>query len=125
MISRKKSRLKESGGRYRAGRKKRITELGRMPALTRVGKIRIKRIRTRGANLKLKGFANDMSNVYDTLTKKYSKSKIISVKENPANRHYVRRNIMTKGTIIETELGKAKVTSRPGQEGIVNAVLQK
>jgi len=47
------------------------------------------------------------------------------VLENPANRHFVRRNILTKGTIIETVKGKAKITGRPGQEGMVNAVLIK
>ena len=52
-----------------------------------------------------------------------SKTEIISVVENPANIHYVRRNIMTKGAIIETELGKAKITSRPGQTGTINAIL--
>ncbi|RLF82243.1 30S ribosomal protein S8e, partial [Thermococci archaeon] len=53
------------------------------------------------------------------------KVKIISVVENPANRQYVRRNIVTKGAIVQTEIGKALVTSRPGQDGIVNAVLLK
>jgi small subunit ribosomal protein S8e len=43
--------------------------------------------------------------------------------ENPANPHYVRRNIITKGAVIKTELGNAKVTSRPGQDGVVNAAL--
>ena len=43
--------------------------------------------------------------------------------DSPANRHFIRRNIMTKGIIIETDKGKAKITSRPDQDGIVNAVL--
>jgi small subunit ribosomal protein S8e len=43
--------------------------------------------------------------------------------ENQANIHYVRRNIINKGAIIETNLGKARVTSRPGQTGTINAVL--
>ena len=33
------------------------------------------------------------------------------------------RGIITKGALIETELGKAIVTSRPGQDGVVNALL--
>ncbi len=65
----------------------------------------------------------DTANVYDKKTKKFYKTKIKNVAENPANRHYVRRNIMTRGAIIETEKGKAVVTSRPGQDGTVNAVL--
>jgi len=56
-------------------------------------------------------------------TKKYSKVKIKNVVENPANRHFVRRNILTKGTVVDTDKGKAKITNRPGQEGSINAVL--
>ena len=52
-----------------------------------------------------------------------SSTKIVAVVENSANPNYVRQNIITKGSIIETEKGKAKVTSRPGQHGVVNAVL--
>jgi len=42
---------------------------------------------------------------------------------NPSNRDYDRKGIITKGAIIETELGLAVVTSRPGQEGVINALL--
>ncbi|MBD3310777.1 30S ribosomal protein S8e, partial [Candidatus Woesearchaeota archaeon] len=65
----------------------------------------------------------DVANVLDPKTQKCQKSKIKTIMESPANRHFVRRNIMTKGTIIETEAGKARITSRPGQDGTVNAVL--
>jgi len=67
--------------------------------------------------------STDTANLFDPKTKKYEQIKIKEVVENPANRHFVRRNIMTKGTVIETEKGKAKITSRPGQDGNVNAVL--
>ena len=49
--------------------------------------------------------------------------KIKTVIESPDNRHYARENVLTKGAIIDTEAGKARITSRPGQEGVVNAVL--
>ena len=45
------------------------------------------------------------------------------VVENKANKDFVRMNILTKGAIIETDLGKAKITSRPGQSGSINAIL--
>ena len=48
-----------------------------------------------------------------------------TVSENTADRHFVRHNIITKGAIVMTSKGKAKVTNRPGQEGIINAVLVK
>ena len=123
MITQKRSKRKVSGGRYKKSRKKRLVDEGRMPSLTRVGERRVKKLRVRGANIKFRLFSSNVANVFDPKTKKYSKVKILSVVENPANRHYTRRNIMTKGTIIETEKGKARITSRPGQEGNVNAIL--
>jgi len=114
---------KESGGRYRAYRKKKQYELGRLPSLTKVEKRRIVRIRTMGNNQKMRLLGTDIANVFNPKTKKYQQVKIKTIVENPANRHYVRRNIMTKGAVIDTELGKAKITSRPGQDGTVNAVL--
>lgn len=65
----------------------------------------------------------EFANVYDPSEKKMFRSKIVTVKENPANPHYVQRNIMNLGTVVETEKGLARVTSRPGQHGVVNAVL--
>ncbi|AFZ70605.1 ribosomal protein S8.e [Caldisphaera lagunensis DSM 15908] len=50
-------------------------------------------------------------------------TKILNVLSTPSNREYAKRNIITKGAIIQTSDGKARVTSRPGQDGIVNAVL--
>ncbi|MDD4281670.1 MAG: 30S ribosomal protein S8e, partial [Candidatus Methanofastidiosa archaeon] len=49
--------------------------------------------------------------------------RLTNVVENPANIHYVRRNVLTKGAVIETEIGKARITSRPGQDGVLNAIL--
>jgi len=66
----------------------------------------------------------DKANVFDS-SGKAKVTKILSVKENSANPHFVRMGIVTKGAIIETDLGLAKVVSRPGQDGVVNAVLIK
>src|SRR5881396_3099319 len=54
---------------------------------------------------------------------KSSKSKLLRVIRNPANVDYQRRGVITKGAIVETELGQARVTSRPGQDGVINAIL--
>ena len=56
---------------------------------------------------------------------KAKKVRIKNVLENPANRHYARENIITKGAIVDTDAGKARITSRPGQDGTANAVLVK
>jgi small subunit ribosomal protein S8e len=120
-----KSLKKPSGGRIILARKKRKRELGREPAFTRVGEEREKKkiIRTYGGNRKVRLIEALYANVFDG--GKGKKVKILNVVENPANRQYVRRNIITKGAIIETEAGRAIVTSRPGQDGVVNAVLIK
>lgn len=118
-----RSKRKQTGARYVDYRKKKLYELGRDPARTNIGKKRIRNVRARSAFRKLKVLSIDTANLFDPKEKKYFQAKIKSVVENPANRHFVRRNIMTKGTVIDTEKGKAKVTSRPGQHGMVNAVL--
>ena len=120
-----RSLKKPSGGRIVLARKKRKRELGREPANTKVAeeKERRKIIRTYGGNRKVRLVEALYANVFDG--GKGKKVKILNVVENPANRQYARRNIITKGAIIETELGKAIVTSRPGQDGVVNAVLLK
>ena len=114
---------KVSGGLYHAARGKRKHELGRAPVFTKLGERKLKLQRVRGGNFKAKLLKEEYANVSDPKTKTVKKVKITGVLENPANPHYVRRNIITKGTIINTELGKARVTSRPGQEGVINAVL--
>jgi small subunit ribosomal protein S8e len=123
-ISQRRSVRKPSGSKYKQkGRKEKQYELGREPALTKLEKRRSKYVRTRASNRKIRILSTDTANLFDNKTKKYEQVKIKAVTENPANRHFVRRNIMTKGTVIETEKGKARITSRPGQDGTVNAVL--
>lgn len=67
----------------------------------------------------------DEINVVDPATKTMKKVKIQTVKSNPSNPNYVQRNIMTKGATVMTELGEAVITSRCGQDGVVNAMLLK
>jgi small subunit ribosomal protein S8e len=124
-ISQKRSKRKPTGGRYKSKLSKKQFELGSDPTLTKLEPVKRKKIRLPGANQKMRLLSADTANIIDPSTKKHKVVKIKQVVENPANRNYVRRNFLTKGAIIETELGKAKITSRPGQEGTVNAVLVK
>jgi len=122
VIVQSRPRLKASGGRYKAYRKKKMYEMGNAPALTKIDERKLKLIRTRGGRTKYRLLKTTVANVLDTKTSKYEKVKVIQVMENPANRHFIRRNIITKGAIIKTDKGNARVTSRPGQDGTVNAV---
>ncbi|MFQ6073916.1 MAG: 30S ribosomal protein S8e [Candidatus Bathyarchaeia archaeon] len=114
---------KPSGGRKRAYRKKRKFERGSFPTETALGETRKKISRRRGGNIKIRLLNASHANVSNPSTGKTEKTEILRVIENPANVDYNRRGVITKGTIIETPLGTARVTSRPGQNGLVNAVL--
>lgn len=118
-----KAKRSKSGRRIRYARGKRKFEIGRESLLTTIGANRLKVIRTKGNNRKTRVKTSDIVYLLDPKTLKTTKTEILTVKENPANIHYVRRNIINKGAIIETKIGKAKVTSRPGQCGTINALL--
>lgn len=126
VIAQSRSRRKPSGARFTATNPKRKHQIGRAPALTRTGsEDRVKTLRTKGGNTKRRLLEVQHANVFDPATGKSQVVELVSVTENPANRHFVRRNILTKGTVVDTKAGKARVTNRPGQEGVVNAVLVK
>ncbi|HEY0087944.1 MAG TPA: 30S ribosomal protein S8e [Candidatus Lokiarchaeia archaeon] len=117
------SKRSNTGRRRRYARFKRKFEMGREEHLTTSGSPKIKILRTRGNNRKTIVKTSNIAYVLDPKTNKTTKTEIVTVKENAANIHYVRRNIMNKGAIIETKAGKAKITSRPGQCGTINAIL--
>lgn len=115
---------KPSGGKKRRHRKKRKYELGRPPTDTRVSDRDIRKvIRVRGGNVKVRIRAAAYANIVVPNGNRVVKAKILGVIESPANPEYARRGIITKGALIRTEVGLAKVTSRPGQDGVVNAIL--
>lgn len=97
--------------------------MGRFPANTLMGPDRVKKIRTRGGNFKLRLHRANTCNVTNTETGKTVKCKILDVDDNPADKNFARRKIMSKGAIIRTEKGMARISNRPGQTGSINAVL--
>jgi len=113
---------KASGGRKRANRKKRRFEKGFFPAETTLGKHKSRIVRKQGGTEKIRLLAVKQANVSDA-SGKTSEVEILRVIKNPANVDYDRRGVITKGAMIATPLGTARVTSRPGQDGIVNAIL--
>jgi small subunit ribosomal protein S8e len=113
---------KPTGGLIKLARKKRKYELGSLPVHTKLGKEKRKIVRTKGGGRKVKAFSVEFANVLDPVSNTVKKVKILDIIENPANPHFVRRGIITKGCIIKTEIGNARVTSRPSQHGVVNAI---
>jgi len=113
---------KITGGKYHANRKTKKHEQPGIPRIVKLREKKMKVLRTTGGNLKNVLLSCEIANVTDKKGKT-KKTKITNVIETNANRFLARQNILIKGAIIDTELGKARITNRPSQEGSVNAVL--
>jgi len=120
-LSQFRSKRKFTGGLYKRIRKKKKRDFGSDFIPVKIGEKSKKVIRGLAGIRKQRLLQIDKANVFDS-SGKSKLTKILSVKENPSNPHFVRMGVITKGAIIETELGLAKVVSRPGQDGVVNAI---
>jgi len=116
---------KASGGRRVAQRDRRKFEIDRYPNEATVGPTITTTRRARGNNIKTALKSAETVNVWDSSSKKTTKFAIKRVTKNPANKDYERRGVISKGALIETEAGTARVISRPGQNGSINAILIK
>ena len=117
---------KITGGKKRRHRKPRKYELGSYPTDTKLSNKELREIdRVFGGNSKVRLRYAMYANVVDPTTKTARKARVLQILEVPAHPDYARRGIIVKGAIIMTELGKAKVLSRPGQDGVLNAILIK
>ncbi len=111
----------KTGGRIHPRATKKKHQLGRSPTETQFDEPSYRTVDARGNTTKIRALATDVANVTeDGVTERVD---IENVVDNPANPNYARRNIITKGAILETELGYARVTARPGQTGQVNAII--
>jgi small subunit ribosomal protein S8e len=120
---RKKKVSSGSGGRRGRHRDKKLSHMGGVFSSTKVAEAPRKETkRKRGgstrARIKRAAFVNVVSGG------KSQRAKIEGVVESH-NPHYARQNIITKGALLNTSLGKVRVTNRVGQDGLVNGVLVK
>ena len=116
------SRRKPSGGRFVQARGKRKTEISSEKQFALVGEPKRKIYRKTGGNSMVRVMAENRVSINDTKSGKTTLGKIVSVVENESNPNYVRRNILVKGALIETDKGVVKITSRPGKDGVINGV---
>jgi len=114
---------KPTGGKYKKARKKKFYERPGIAIAPKLGEKKTKTKRKQGGSEKIITLSANIANLTDK--KKAKQAKITNVLETPSNTFLARQNILMKGTIIETELGKAKITNRPSQEGHVQAILIK
>ena len=112
---------KVTGGRYKSARKKKLFEKRGQSRMVKMADKRTKVMKVRGGYLKLVSLAQNKVNV---MVK--GKAKVATIKnvvETPSDRFLARQNILVKSAIVETDLGRARITNRPSQEGVVQAVL--
>lgn len=112
---------KITGGKYIKSRKRKKYEKTGQRRITKLGNEKRKTIRVRGGNIKTGLLRGKIINIKNK--NKTKKAEIKNVIETPSNRFLARQNILTKGTIVETDLGKTKITNRPTQEGVINGIL--
>ncbi|MFH1095379.1 MAG: 30S ribosomal protein S8e [Candidatus Micrarchaeota archaeon] len=117
-----KSKTSGTGGKRRKNKDKKLAHLGSSASNSRLGEKevrQVKKLRGNGIKVRLKtvSFINLLT------PKGIQKVKMRNVVETPDNRHHARQNVITLGTIVDTEAGKAKVTNRVGQDGVVNGRL--
>ncbi len=112
---------KITGGKYHRQRKKRLHEVQGPQRTVILGATKRKSLRTRGGAVKMILLKVDAANV--RAGDKTKQATIVNVVETPQNRFFARQNRLMKGAIIDTSLGKARITNRPSREGQVNAVL--
>ena len=112
---------KISGGKYHANRKKKLYEKQTQERIALIGETKTKKIKIRAGKFKTIILKTNTTNII--INGKAKKAEIKNVIETPQNKFLARQNRLMKGAIIETSLGKAKITNRPTQEGQINAII--
>lgn len=118
----RRSKRKQTGKRYVENRKKKRRNLGGIQKLCTPGEEQTSISRRMGAN-KVTSLIHTQYAVVNVTPTTKKKTKIKIVKDNPASKHFVRINAITKGAIVDSDLGLIRVTSRPSKHGVINAVL--
>ena len=120
--SRSKTKLSGNGKRNILSRKKHRSEMGNYFSATKFAESdALVDVRRRGGRVTKRLHTASVVNLLTASG--YKKAKIKSVLESPDNRNFARQAMITKGTIIETDMGKAVVLNRPGRDGTINAKL--
>lgn len=113
--------IKITGGKYHARRKKRLHERARQERHVVLGESKRRQMKVKGGHIKTLLLKSNVANVL--IDGKVKVAEIKNVEETPQNKFFARQNRLVKSAVIETSLGKARITNRPSQEGQVNAVL--
>merc|ERR1712232_821723 len=91
---------RKTGGKLTKYRKKRKFELGRPPAMTKIGETRIHDVRGRGGNLKFRALRLDAGNFSWGTEVCTRKVRVLDVTYNASNNELVRTKTLVKGAIV-------------------------
>ena len=116
------SHRKSTGGRRVLARSKRSTEISSEKQFALIGEPKRKIYSTTGGNTLVRVLSDNRCSV-NSKDGKTVNATITNVVQNEANPNYIRRNILTKGAVVDTDKGQARITSRPGHDGVINGVL--
>ena len=116
------STSKITGGRRHPLRSRKKYEMNRFPNESLLGEPIMTTRKVRGKNIKAALKTINFVNL--AIESNVKKVKILKVLDNTTNNDY-KRGVISKGAILETAEGKCRVISRPGQHGVVNAILVK
>lgn len=114
---------KITGGKYHKKSKRKKYSLPGIENRVKLRETKRKMIRQRGGKKKSIILSTNTASVTNLKTHKTTTSKIRTVVQTPSNNFLARQNILVKSAIIDTELGKARITNRPSRDGNVQAVL--
>merc|ERR1712172_121668 len=92
-----------TGGRRNIHQKKRKFEMGRPPAMTKLGNKRIRTVRGRGGNMKYRALRLDSGNYAWGSENCTKKARILDVVYNATSNELVRTKTLTKNTIVQID----------------------
>jgi len=92
-----------TGGRVKRIRSKRKFEMGRQPAMTKVGESKVTTVRVRGGNFKHRALRLDAGNFCWPGEAVSRKARILKVVYNASSNELVRTNTLVKGCIVQID----------------------
>mmetsp|Transcript_22918 Transcript_22918/g.50991 ORF Transcript_22918/g.50991 Transcript_22918/m.50991 type:complete len:201 (+) Transcript_22918:33-635(+) len=92
-----------TGGKRKSIRMKRKFEMGRQPAMTKVGTRSVHEVRCRGGNMKFRAMRLDAGNFAWGSEQATRKTRLLNVVYNASNNELVRTNTLVKSCIVQID----------------------
>jgi small subunit ribosomal protein S8e len=99
---------KVSGGKHKIHRKRRVSELGRLPGNTKLGARRVTSVRARGGNFKVRALRLDTGNFAWGTEACTQRARILDVVYNATSNELVRTKTLVKNAIVTVDAAPFK-----------------